>query len=84
MSVFTYLERIFFGLPTYDSGQLIAAKKYKPTLDDSSFSSPYDLSEREMDPFMFGAIAPTSDVNDLLSSKQLEERTNEIYRLIDK
>jgi hypothetical protein len=83
MNVFTYLERIYLGLPTHDSGQLIAAKKCNPTLDNSPLASPYDLSEREMDPFMFGVITPTSDANDILSSRQLEECANEIYKSIN-
>lgn len=84
MKIFTYLEKIAFGLPTYDSGSLIAAKKYRPSLDSSSPVSPYDLYKKKVDPFMFGAITPTNDANDLLSSSQLEERAHEIYDLYRK
>lgn len=84
MSIFTYLEKIFNGLPTYDSGELIAAKKYLPSLNVYDSKSNYDLYSREMDPFMFGAITPKSDTDDLLNSRQLEKMASEIYKLCDK
>jgi len=84
MSIFNYLEKVFNGLPTYDSGKLIAAKKHRPTLNAHESISNYDLHSRDMDPFMFGAIAPKSDANDLLNSKQIAEMASEIYKLCDK
>ena len=84
MNIITYLEKAFFGLPTHDTGRLISAKKYRPSSDTSSSASPYDLYRKEMDPFMFGAITPTCDANDLLSSKQLETLASEIYDLCEK
>ena len=83
MSILTYLEKVFNGLPTYDSEKLIAAKKYLPSLSAEHSSSSYDLYSKKIDPFMFGAITPASDENDLLSSKQLEKRASEIYKLCE-
>lgn len=75
MSIFTYLGKLLCGLPAYDSIELIEAKKYRPYLNTVDDLQPgYDLYEKEMDLFMFGAIAPKSDANDQLSSQELEKR----------
>lgn len=84
MNIFTYIERKCFGLPTYDSEELIAAKRYRPSLDNHEPELGYDLYIRGTDQFMFGVIAPMSDENDLLDSNQIEERASELYKLCDK
>jgi len=83
MNIITYLGKILYGLPTYDSSELIAAKNYHPSMNynDSDFS--YDLYRKDMDSFMFGAISPINNKNDLLNSKELEARANKIYKLCD-
>lgn len=81
MSVFKALERMVFGLPREDSGALIAAKHFRPSAGASSPVNRYDLYEKELDPFMFGAIAQKSDADDLLDSKELERKAKEIYDL---
>lgn len=84
MSILTYLGKVFNGLPAYDSEDLIAAKEYHPSFSIHDLSSKYDLYSRKTDPFMFGAIAPENDENDLLESKELEKIAGEIYKLYSK
>jgi len=84
MNIFNYLERVFFGLPTHDSAELLAAKRYRPFSGEPSPNLSYDLHPKELDRFMFGAITPASNADDCLSSKEIEERANAIYELCDK
>lgn len=84
MSFLKYLSRKFYGLPAYDSKELTAAKKYHPSSNHYDSSAEYDLHVKEMDPFMFGAIAPMNDSNDLLTSDQLEKKANDVYSLYNK
>ena len=79
MNTFDYLQKVFLRLPTYDSAELIAAKKYSPNPHNTSSAMPYDLCSKKMDPFMFGAITPVSDADDLLSSKEVEGKASLIY-----
>jgi hypothetical protein len=83
MSLFKALERMAFGLPAEDSDALIAAKNFRPSAGISVPVASYDLHGKELDPFMFGAIAPKSDADDLLDSKELQKRAQEIYQLCE-
>jgi hypothetical protein len=80
MNILSYVEKLFYGLPTYDSAELIDAKKYTPQNINTS-KSDYDLYSKEMDVHMFGAISPLSDEKDLLKSAEIEERARSIYKL---
>ncbi|MDR0379341.1 MAG: hypothetical protein LBI62_05270 [Candidatus Accumulibacter sp.] len=75
-----YLTRVFFGLPTRDSEELIAAKSYRPSPSESLPDSLYDLYSKELDPFMSGQVAPVSGADDQLNSEELEKRVEPIYR----
>jgi len=79
MSVFTSLAKSFFGLQA-DSKELIAAKRCRPSSSTSSSSPDDDFFYKKTDPFMRGAIVPMNDdSSDLLTSKELEKKVNEIY-----
>lgn len=84
MSNLSYLARVLNGLPPYDSAELISAKEYRSQAHAYDFGPGYDLYRKEIDPFMFGAVGAVSDEHDNLSSRQLEERAGEIYRLCNK
>ena len=84
MNIFTYLGKKFYGISTHDSKKLIAAKKYQPSFNACQLDSNFDLHKKEIDPFMFGAITPISDADDLLDSKQIEKKASDIYKLCDK
>ena len=78
MSFLSYLQRVFYGLPTYDSAELIAAKTRKFSVIDTQQSA-YDIYEKQIDPFMCGAISPVNDADDLMTSSELEKRAKDIY-----
>ena len=84
MSISNYLQRLFFRLPAYDSAELIAAKKYHPSSSTLSNNIKYDSCRKEMDHFMFGAIAPRSSANDFLSSRELEKKAQVVYELCER
>ena len=78
MSFLSYLQRVFYGLPTYDSAELIAAKTRKVSIVETNKSA-YDLYEKQIDPFMCGAISPVVNDADLMTSSELEKRAKDIY-----
>ena len=83
VGIFGYLGKIIYRLPTYDSKELIAAKRYQaPSLALTEIG--YDLHNRDTDPLMYGAITPVNDADDLLDSSQIEARAKEIYQLYSK
>ena len=83
MGILGYLGKKIYRLPTYDSKELIAAKRYRPP-SSAPAETGYDLHTRGTDPLMYGAIAPISDADDRLDSRQIEARAKEIYQLYSK
>lgn len=84
MNIFTYIWKVIYRLPTYDSSELIAAKVCRPSFDNYGLNLNYDLYTKDTDNLTFGAITPKNDANDLLDSNKLLAKANEIYELYAK
>lgn len=50
------------------------------TLKNKNSLLPYDLSFRETDPLMYGAIAAKANSDDLMNSLELETKASEVYK----
>ncbi len=79
MNIIEYIGRKIDGLPTHDSKDLIHAKMHQ-TIISRNINYKYDLSCKKTDNFMFGAISPVIDTDDLIDSNDLEKKAAEIYR----
>ena len=85
MGFLEYISRKLVGLPGIESDEVIAARSYNPAgrpaiaetiLTDSS----YDLNERPLDLFTYGAISPQPNEEDSVSSEDLHKLAEEARR----
>lgn len=79
MSFFAYIDNILRGVSTDNSIELVRAKEYKGSNSVNYNNVAYDISYKEVDKFMFGAITAKADRSDLLSSKELSIEAKKLY-----
>ena len=79
MSMMDYLFNRIMGLPTEESGILIAAKEYQPDPINYSEDNSYDIHYKETDSFMFGAVSAKVDEDGLPDSIDFSKAAEELY-----
>lgn len=79
MNFFGYISRVLQGLPSYDSIELIQAKRHQVSGNLYYKSLDYDLYYKDTDDFMFGAVTAKSDKSDSLTSYEIESRVAKLY-----